>query len=333
MIGHLAFLIPGSFHADDPRTGLDETLDIFALAETLGYDSAWVRQRHLETGVSSAAVFLSAASQRTRRIGLGSAVIQLDYENPFRLAEDLSLADTLSGGRLNVGVSTGSAPYAPLLGDLLARPEPGGRYVQAERLKRAIQGLPLAEGAVSGNAAGKQVPRLHPRAQGLDARLWYGGGSTGSATWAGANGFNLLTGNIVAGETTADFHEAQLRLIRLFRAAWQSPQPPRIALGRVILPTDGAAPETVARYRAFAASRNDRTLRPNGPRGTLYLPDLVGTVAEIAEHLRRDPVLPEATDLRLELPYEFTAQDYRQILTDACALRPLLADMPTMEKT
>ncbi|MFT3688311.1 LLM class flavin-dependent oxidoreductase [Paenirhodobacter sp.] len=325
-IRHLAFLIPGSFAPDAPAAGLEETLRVFTYAEELGYDSAWVRQRHLESGVSSAAVFLAAASQRTSRIGLGSAVIQLDYENPFRLAEDLALADTLSGGRLNVGVSTGTAPFAEVLGEMFVPPPPGGRYVQAERLRRALSGLPLVPEAIAGNAAGKQVPRVQPHSPGLLGRLWYGAGSGSSAEWAAQAGFNLLTGNILSGETTGDFLTAQLRLVRLFRAGWRGEAPARVAVGRVILPTDGASAETAARYRAFAASRDERTRAPAAtPRRTLYLPDLVGPVEEIAQRLRADPVLAEAEELRLELPYEFGGDDYRQILRDGLRLRALLA--------
>lgn len=58
----VGFLIPGNFSEDDPLTGLEQTLDIIARGEALGYDSAWVRQRHLERGVSSAATFLAAAT-------------------------------------------------------------------------------------------------------------------------------------------------------------------------------------------------------------------------------------------------------------------------------
>lgn len=116
-ISHFAFLVPGNYHDDDPAQGLEETLQLFEAGEALGYDSAWVRQRHLERGVSSAATFLAAASQRTKRIGLGTAVIQLGYENPFRLAEDLATVDVLSHGRLNVGVSVGAPPFAHLISD------------------------------------------------------------------------------------------------------------------------------------------------------------------------------------------------------------------------
>lgn len=50
---------------------------------------------------------LAAASQRTSRIELGTAVIPLGWENPLRLAEDLATVDLLSGGRLNPGISVG----------------------------------------------------------------------------------------------------------------------------------------------------------------------------------------------------------------------------------
>jgi hypothetical protein len=87
-IRRIGFLTPGNYPDHDPASGLEATLKLFEAGEALGYDSAWVRQRHLEHGISSAAVFLAAASQRTRRIELGSAVIQMGYESPFRLAED-----------------------------------------------------------------------------------------------------------------------------------------------------------------------------------------------------------------------------------------------------
>ncbi|MFG3023699.1 LLM class flavin-dependent oxidoreductase [Streptomyces sp. NPDC048254] len=117
-ITSLAFLTPGNFADDDPYPGLEETLQLFEYGERLGYDGAWIRQRHLEHGVGSAAVFLAAAGQRTERIELGTAVIPIGYESPFRLAEDLALADVLSRGRLQIGFSTGM-PHADLLGDLV----------------------------------------------------------------------------------------------------------------------------------------------------------------------------------------------------------------------
>lgn len=324
-IKQFAILIPGNYTEDDPFTGLEETLQLFELAEDLGYDSAWVRQRHLERGVSSAATFLAAATQRTQKIGLGSAVIQLGYENPFRLAEDLAMVDVLSKGRLNIGVSAGPAPFARLLSDFLPQwPADDGRYAQADRLQRAIRSEPLSDIAEVGNAAGRQVPRLQPRAIGLTDRLWYGGGSQASATWAGLNGWNLLTGNVIQAETSEDYLTTQHQLI----ATWRKNQLPnverRVALGRVILPTDSADAQTREKYRAFRDSRLARTLQPNGASRTMFLPDLVGTTDEILNALRNDPIIPFATDFRLELPYEFTNDDYGQIIRDFVKILPEL---------
>jgi alkanesulfonate monooxygenase SsuD/methylene tetrahydromethanopterin reductase-like flavin-dependent oxidoreductase (luciferase family) len=103
----LSLLVPGSFTDDDPYRGLESTLRLFEYAERLGFDGAWIRQQHLVPNVSSAAVFLAAAAQRTRSIELGTAVIPIGYESPFRLAEDLSMADVLSRGRLQAGFSAG----------------------------------------------------------------------------------------------------------------------------------------------------------------------------------------------------------------------------------
>src|SRR5215210_2723526 len=101
----LGFLTIGSFDAADPAAGHRTTLEVMELGERLGFDSAWVRNRHLQYGISSPVAVLAAASQRTSRIELGTAVIPLGWENLLRLAEDLATVDVLSGGRLNAGVS------------------------------------------------------------------------------------------------------------------------------------------------------------------------------------------------------------------------------------
>ncbi|MCW2784423.1 MAG: monooxygenase, partial [Marmoricola sp.] len=106
-LSKLGFLTIGLFDAQDPGPGHESTLKVIELGEQLGFDSAWVRHRHLQYGISSPIAVLAAASQRTSRIELGTAVIPLGWENPLRLAEDLATVDLLSGGRLNPGVSVG----------------------------------------------------------------------------------------------------------------------------------------------------------------------------------------------------------------------------------
>jgi len=59
-----------------------------------------------------------------------------------------------------------------------------------------------------------------------------------------------------------------------------------------------------------------RTLAPQGPKRTLFAPDVVGTAEQILEQLTADPVLAQVSELRLELPYEFHREEYEQILHD-----------------
>jgi alkanesulfonate monooxygenase SsuD/methylene tetrahydromethanopterin reductase-like flavin-dependent oxidoreductase (luciferase family) len=325
-IRHLAFLTPGNYADDDPAVGLEASLKLFELGEELGFDSAWVRQRHLERGVSSAATFLAAASQRTRRIGLGTAVIQLGYENVFRLAEDLATVDLLSGGRLQVGLSAGPPPYGALLGDRLFDADPSQvdfSYRRALRLCDNLRGDWLSEGPIVDSAAGSQRARIRPFAAGLSQRLWYGGGSLASAQWAGDAGLHLLLGNVTKSEGNTDFLATQGSQLDRYLSAWNVLRPqdaPRMALGRVIVPTDSADTASRARIEAWAATRVARTRAPQGPRQTMFLPDLVGPAETIVGRLLDDPLVSRVSELRLELPYDFPEQDYAQILGDAVRL-------------
>ncbi|MER6489870.1 LLM class flavin-dependent oxidoreductase [Streptomyces griseorubiginosus] len=318
-ITSLALLTPGNFADDDPHTGLEETLQLFEYGERLGFDGAWIRQRHLEHGVGSAAVFLAAAGQRTERIELGTAVIPIGYENPFRLAEDLALADVLSRGRLQIGFSTGM-PHADLLGDLVHDGDWRGFDLSYDRIARVLDHLRGdylgGPDTVIHSPGNIQRPRLQPHNPALVQRIWYGGGSLRSVRWAGENGLSLLSGNIVTGEGTDDFATAQLNLLAEYRRTLPAGTVSRVALGRVIVPFDSADAAGRARYRAYAASRHERTLAPQGPKRTMFAPDVVGTAEQILEQLAADPVLAQVSELRLELPYEFHREEYEQILHD-----------------
>ncbi|MGI9823740.1 LLM class flavin-dependent oxidoreductase [Agromyces sp. Marseille-Q5079] len=332
-LSSLAFLTPGNYDDDRPGVGLEETLLLFEAGERLGFDGAWVRQRHLEHGVSSAAVFLAAASQRTSRIALGTGVIPIGYESPFRLAEDLSTADVLSGGRLQVGLSAGRPPHVELIGDRVFDGDWSDQdfsHARIERLLGNLSGDFVGDADTRIHSPGNvQRPRLQPYSPGLRDRVWYGGGSLRSAEWAGAQGLGLLTGNIVSGETSDDFATAQVAVLERYRRAFRGAGAPRIALGRVVVPTDGADRSTRARYEEYRASRVERTLAPHGERRTLFARDLVGSSDEIVEQLLADPAVARVTDLRLELPYEFSGDDYVQILHDvATRVAPALGWAP-----
>ncbi|SFD14375.1 Luciferase-like monooxygenase [Devosia psychrophila] len=260
-IRHLGFLTPGSFSNDSPFEGIDATLNLIAFGERLGFDSAWVRQRHLEPGIGTAAVFLAAASQRTSTIQLGSAVIQIGYESPFHLAEDLSMVDVLSRGRLNVGLSAGLPPHAAILAPLVHDGDWQSHDLSHARIARFavnLRGNYLGDDETTiATPFGPQRPRLQPHATGLANRLWYGGGSLKSAHWAGENGFNLLTGNVISGEDTDDFHTAQRNLILAYREALDG-KPGRVAVGRVM------CRPTLPPHRGSHATRHSEQVATSG---------------------------------------------------------------------
>ncbi|MEV0407269.1 LLM class flavin-dependent oxidoreductase [Actinoallomurus sp. NPDC050550] len=327
----LGFLTIGLFDGADPGPGHESTLNVIELGERLGFDSAWVRHRHLQYGISSPVAVLAAASQRTSRIELGTAVIPLGWENPLRLAEDLATVDLLSGGRLNPGVSVGPPMHFDQVKGALypdtADVEDFG-YDRVRRLLDFVRGEPVTR--FSGTE-GFEVfsDRVEPHSPGLAGRLWYGGGSLRSARWAGENGMNLLTSSVVKAEESEDFAEIQLSHIRAFRSHHPDGDRARVSQGLVVIPTDTASLEQRAKYEEYARKRTPRTAAPQGPARMMFAPDLVGTSSEIAERLYAHAAFREVDEVAFALPFAFEHEDYVQILTDmATRLGPVLGWSP-----
>ncbi|MEV4800148.1 LLM class flavin-dependent oxidoreductase [Nonomuraea sp. NPDC049421] len=277
----LGFLTIGLFDGADPRPGHESTLRINELGERLGFDSAWVRHRHLQYGISSPVAVLAAATQRTTRIELGTAVIPLGWENPLRLAEDLATVDILSGGRLNPGVSVGPPMHYDRVKDAL---HPGTADLEDfsyERVRRLL-GFVRGEAATSfSGTEGFEVfsDRVQPHSPGLGSRMWYGGAGLRSARWAGEHGMNFLTSSVVKAEESEDFARIQLSHVREFRAQHPDGDQARVSQGLVVIPTDSATPRQRAKYAEYAAFQ-------------------------------------EIDEVAFALPFTFEHEDYVQILTD-----------------
>lgn len=335
----LGFLTIGLFDAADPRRGHESTLEIIELGERLGFDSAWVRHRHLQYGISSPVAVLAAASQRTSRIELGTAVIPLGWENPLRLAEDLATVDILSGGRLNPGISVGPPNHYDQVKGALYPDTADAEDFSHERVRRLldhVRGEPVTTGA---GVEGFEVfsDRVQPQAAGLGRRMWYGGASLRSARWAGENGMNFLTSSVVKAEAegdetggaAGDFATIQLSHVRAFRAHHPDGDRARVSQGLVVVPTDSATPTQRAKYEEYARARLPRTAAPRGPARLMFAPDLVGPSAEIAERLHAHAAFREIDEVAFALPFTFDHEDYVQILTDiATVLGPSLGWRP-----
>ncbi|MCI0141647.1 LLM class flavin-dependent oxidoreductase [Arthrobacter bambusae] len=335
----LGFLTIGLFDPADPASGHESTLQIIELGERLGFDSAWLRHRHLQFGISSPIAIMAAASQRTSRIELGTAVTPLGWENPLRLAEDLATVDLLAGGRINPGLSVGEPMHYDTVKHELY-PDSSEledfSYGRLNRFARLIAGEKVRDFSGRQGVVEEFSNRVEPHSAGLRDRLWYGAASRKSAVWAGANGFNLLSSSVIFPEADQepDFARIQQSQIRAFREAAESSAPAhgqaRVSQGLVVIPTDSASPGQRDKYRRYVDERTPRTQAPQGARGMLFAADLIGTSDEIAEQLYAHAGFREVDEVAFALPFSFDHEDYIQILTDiATKLGPALGWTPT----
>ena len=330
----LGFLTIGTFDPADPGPGHEALLVEIELGEALGLDSVWLRHRHLQPGISSPVAIMAAASQRTSRIRMGTAVTPLGWENPLRLAEDLATVDVLSGGRVEAGVSVGPPMHWDRVKDALYPGTAEQEDLGHGRLERFLGHLRGEAATGFSGTEGIEVFSDHaqPHAAGLADRVWLGAASLGSATWAGEHGLNLLTSSVVRAEEPGEVHDfaaIQAAQVRAFRAAHPNGARARVSQGLVVVPTDTATPAQRERYAAYAAARLPRTASPQGPGRLLFAPDLVGPSEQVAQALDDHAGYAEVDEVAFALPFSFEHADYVQILTDtATRLGPALGWSP-----
>ena len=283
--------------ARDPGTVLAETIELFVAAERLGFDSVWVAQHHfgpLVGTLPSPLPFLAAVAARTRSIRLGTAVVILPLEHPVRLAEDAAVVDLLSGGRLELGVGSGTDPAAfPAFGADPAR----RRALMEDGLRALLAGL-----------RGEALPgghRVHPPADGLARRVWQGLFSPERAREAAAAATHLLLPRALPGDPALAAGQ-QARAASAFREAWSQPWPGRVALSRPVYPSRDAAAarceladeltsqvEQANRLRARSGRPADLGLQDFLDAGVFHL----GSVEDVVASLGADPALPLADEL------------------------------------
>ena len=85
-----------------------QSIELAVAAEELGADGAYFRVHHFARQLGSPFPLLAACGAKTNRIEIGTAVIDMRYENPMYMAEDAGAADLIAGGRLQPGISRGS---------------------------------------------------------------------------------------------------------------------------------------------------------------------------------------------------------------------------------
>jgi alkanesulfonate monooxygenase SsuD/methylene tetrahydromethanopterin reductase-like flavin-dependent oxidoreductase (luciferase family) len=240
-IGFLSF---GAWHptagmTNSAEDAVRQTLELAVAAEEIGIDGAFLRVHHWARQLSAPFPLLAAIGARTRRIEIGTAVIDMRYENPLYMAEDAAVADLLAGGRLQLGISRGS-------------PEPAwhgaeafGHAMDADDVRAktatfraAISGAGVVR-ADAGGRPGEVMLPVQPQSPGLAKRIWWGSGTRESAAWVGEQGMHLMSSTLLLEDTEVPFDELQAEQIGIFREAWQGaghPGSPRVSVGRSVMP-------------------------------------------------------------------------------------------------
>jgi alkanesulfonate monooxygenase SsuD/methylene tetrahydromethanopterin reductase-like flavin-dependent oxidoreductase (luciferase family) len=286
-----------------------QSIDLAVAAEALGADGAYFRVHHFARQLASPFPLLAAVGAKTSRIEIGTAVIDMRYENPLYMAEDAGAADLVAGGRLQLGISRGSPEqvidgwryfgYRPAEGE--ADADMGRRH--AEVFLDLLRGEGFAQPnphPMFPNPPG--LLRVEPYSKGLRERIWWGAGSNATAVWAAKLGVNLQSSTLKNDETGEPFHVQQAAQIRAFRAAWKEvghAREPRVSVSRSIFAL------VDDRDRAYFGRGDedrdqvgfiDEKTRAIFGRSYAAEPDV------LVDELRRDEAIAEADTLLLTVP-------------------------------
>jgi len=294
------------------RTAQDallQSIELAVAAEELGADGAYFRVHHFARQLASPFPLLAAAGAKTKRIELGTAVIDMRYENPLYMVEDAGAADLISGGRLQLGISRGSPEqvidgwryfgYAPQEGQTdadMAR-------TNAQVFLKALEGHGFAQPnprPMFPNPPG--LLRLEPHSEGLRERIWWGAATDATAVWAAKLGMNLQSSTLKFDETGEPFHVQQAKQIRAFRAAWKEAghaREPRISVSRSIFALVNDMDRT---YFGQDRESHDQFGYIEANTRAVFGRQYADEPDRLIEQLRQDEAIAEADTLLLTVP-------------------------------
>jgi alkanesulfonate monooxygenase SsuD/methylene tetrahydromethanopterin reductase-like flavin-dependent oxidoreductase (luciferase family) len=221
-----------------------QSIELAVAAEALGADGAFYRVHHFARQLGSPFPLLAAVGARTSRIEIGTAVIDMRYENPLYMVEDAGAADLIAGGRLQLGISRGS-PEQVIDGWRYFGYVPAEGQTDQDMARRHAE---IFLDVLRGEGFAKPNPRpmfpnppgllrVEPHSEGLRERIWWGAGSNATAVWAAKLGMNLQSSTLKNDEDGRPFHVQQASQIRAFREAWKEAghvREPRVSVSRSI---------------------------------------------------------------------------------------------------
>jgi alkanesulfonate monooxygenase SsuD/methylene tetrahydromethanopterin reductase-like flavin-dependent oxidoreductase (luciferase family) len=286
-----------------------QSIDLAVEAERIGVDGAYFRVHHFARQLASPFPLLAAVGARTKKIEIGTGVIDMRYENPHYMAEDAGSADLIAGGRLQLGISRGSPEqviegwrhfgYHPAEGETDA--DMGRRH--AEKFLELINGKGFAQPnprPMFSNPPG--MLRLEPYSEGLRDRIWWGAGSNATAVWAAKLGMNLQSSTLKFDETGEPFHVQQANQIRAFRAAWKEAghtRTPRVSISRSIF---ALVDDRDRAYFGRGGQDGDQFGYIDGPTRAIFGRSYAAEPDVLIKQLKEDEAIAEADSLLLTVP-------------------------------
>jgi alkanesulfonate monooxygenase SsuD/methylene tetrahydromethanopterin reductase-like flavin-dependent oxidoreductase (luciferase family) len=294
------------------QSAADVLLQSIALAveaERLGMDGAYFRVHHFAQQLASPFPLLAAVGSRTRKIEIGTAVIDMRYENPHYMAENAGAADLIAGGRLQLGISRGSPEqviegwryfgYSPKDGEDDA--DMGRRHTQ--EFLELLRGEGFAKPnprPMFANPAG--LLRLEPYSEGLRDRIWWGSASNATAAWAAKLGMNMQTSTLKFDESGEPLHIQQAAQIRAYRAAWKEAghtRAPRVSVSRSIF---ALMNDQDRAYFGRSSHEKDKIGYLDENMRAIFGRSYAAEPDALVEQLRRDEAITEADTLLLTIP-------------------------------
>ena len=299
---------PGS-QAQSASDVLLQSIDLAVEAERLGMDGAYFRVHHFARQLASPFPLLAAVGARTRKIEIGTAVIDMRYENPHYMAEDAGSADLIAGSRLQLGISRGSPEqvidgwrhFGYRLGEGEDDAALGRQH--AEEFLDLLRGKGFAQPnprPMFANPPG--LLRLEPFSEGLRDRIWWGAATNATAVWAAKRGMNLQSSTLKFDETGEPFHVQQAAQIRAFRAAWKEAghaRTPRVSVSRSIF---ALVNDMDRAYFGRSGKDEDQIGFIDGSTRAVFGRSYAAEPGVLIEELRKDEAIAEADTILLTVP-------------------------------
>ena len=300
-----------------------QSIDLAVAAEELGADGAYFRVHHFARQLGSPFPLLAAAGAKTKTIELGTAVIDMRYENPLYMAEDAGADDLIAGGRLQLGISRGSPEqvidgfrhfgYAP--------PEGTSDADMARRHTEVLLEVLRGEGFARPNPR-PMFPnptgllRVEPYSEGLRDRIWWGAGSDATAIWGAKLGMNLQSSTLKTDESGKPFHVQQADQIRAYRAAWKEAghkREPRVSVSRSIF---ALVDDRDRAYFGGGGENADQIGLLGDNTRTIFGRSYAAEPDVLVEQLAKDEAIAEADTLLLTVPNQLGV-DYNAHVIEA----------------